>query len=148
MSYSVLVSKSGTAKFAAAKPRERKKKAILLAVCGLAVGAVNGLFGAGGGMLAVPVLTFAAGLGEKKAHATAIAVILPLCLVSTVVYAVRGTFDYSVLPPTIAGVLIGGQIAEHTNYATVYATACVLCAVGYLIFKFKTAAHFEKHKLR
>ena len=40
--------------------------------------------------------------------ATAIAVILPLCLVSTVVYAVRGTFDYSVLPPTIAGVLIGG----------------------------------------
>lgn len=108
MSYSVLVSKSGTAKFAAAKPRERKKKAILLAVCGLAVGAVNGLFGAGGGMLAVPVLTFAAGLGEKKAHATAIAVILPLCLVSTVVYAVRGTFDYSVLPPTIAGVLIGG----------------------------------------
>lgn len=108
MSYSVLVSKSGTAKFAAAKPRERKKKAILLAVCGLAVGAINGLFGAGGGMLAVPVLTFAAGLGEKKAHATAIAVILPLCLVSTVVYAVRGTFDYSVLPPTIAGVLIGG----------------------------------------
>lgn len=108
MSYSVLVSKSGTAKFAAAKPRERKKKAILLAVCGLAVGAVNGLFGAGGGMLAVPVLTFAAGLGEKKAHATAIAVILPLCLVSTVVYAVRGIFDYSVLPPTIAGVLIGG----------------------------------------
>ena len=108
MSYSVLVSKSGTAKFAAAKPRERKKKAILLAVCGLAVGAVNGLFGAGGGMLAVPVLTFAAGLGEKKAHATAIAVIRPLCLVSTVVYAVRGTFDYSVLPPTIAGVLIGG----------------------------------------
>ena len=108
MSYSVLVSKSGTAKFAAAKPRERKKKAILLAVCGLAVGAVNGLFGAGGGMLAVPVLTFAAGPGEKKAHATAIAGILPLCLVSTGVYAGRGTFDYSGLPPTIAGVLIGG----------------------------------------
>lgn len=110
MSYSIPVSKSGTAKFAAAKPRERKKKEILLAICGLAVGAVNGLFGAGGGMLAVPVLTFAAGLSEKKAHATAIAVILPLCLVSTVVYAVRGTFDYSVLPPTIAGVLIGGLI--------------------------------------
>lgn len=90
------------------KATGKEKKAILLAVCGLAVGAINGLFGAGGGMLAVPVLTFAAGLGEKKAHATAIAVILPLCLVSTVVYAVRGTFDYSVLPPTIAGVLIGG----------------------------------------
>ena len=46
------------------------------------------------------------------------------------------------------GVLIGGQIADLTNYATVYATACVLCAVGYLLFRFKTAAHFEKYKLR
>ena len=46
------------------------------------------------------------------------------------------------------GVLIGGQIADLTNYATAYATACVLCAVGYLLFRFKTAAHFEKYKLR
>lgn len=41
------------------------------------------------------------------------------------------------------GVLIGGQIAEVSNYATVYATACVLCAIGYVLFKMKTAAHFE-----
>lgn len=46
------------------------------------------------------------------------------------------------------GVLIGGQIADLTNYATAYATACVLCVVGYLLFRFKTAAHFEKYKLR
>ena len=46
------------------------------------------------------------------------------------------------------GVLIGGQIAEVSNYATVYATACVLCAIGYVLFKMKTAAHFENHKLR
>ena len=46
------------------------------------------------------------------------------------------------------GVLIGGQIADLTNYATVYATACVLCTIGYLLFRFKTAAHFEKYKLR
>lgn len=46
------------------------------------------------------------------------------------------------------GVLIGGQIAELTDYATAYATSCVLCAIGYLLFKWKTAAHFEKYKLR
>ncbi|HIY48322.1 MAG TPA: MFS transporter, partial [Candidatus Barnesiella excrementavium] len=46
------------------------------------------------------------------------------------------------------GVLIGGQIAELTDYATAYATSCVLCVVGYLLFKWKTAAHFEKYKLR
>ena len=69
---------------------------------------VNGLFGAGGGMLAVPVLAFAAGLPQKKAHATAIAVILPLCVVSTVVYAVRGGFETDILLPTVLGVLAGG----------------------------------------
>ena len=58
--------------------------------------------------LAVPVLAFAAGLPQKKAHATAIAVILPLCLVSTVVYAVRGGFETDILLPTVLGVLAGG----------------------------------------
>lgn len=110
MAMSVNLPKCGINKFAVAKPRDRKRKEILLAVCGAAVGAVNGLFGAGGGMLAVPVLTYAAGLGAKKAHATAIAVILPLCLISTVVYAVKGTFDYSVLPATVFGVLAGGVL--------------------------------------
>lgn len=105
-----LKSKCGINKFAVAKPADRKKRGVLLAVCGAAVGAVNGLFGAGGGMLAVPVLAYAAGLSTKKAHATAIAVILPLCLISTVVYAVRGSFDYSVLPSTVVGVLVGGLI--------------------------------------
>lgn len=103
-----VVSKCGTSKFAASSPRDRKRRAVLLAVCGAAIGAVNGLFGAGGGMLAVPVLTYAAALGEKKAHATAIAVILPLCLVSAVVYSAGGNFDYEVLAPTVFGVLAGG----------------------------------------
>ena len=47
-------------------------------------------------------------LGEKKAHATAIAVILPLCLVSAVVYSAGGSFDSSVLAPTVLGVFAGG----------------------------------------
>lgn len=98
----------GVAKFAVTPPDERKKRRFLLALCGGAIGVVNGLFGAGGGMLAVPVLAFAAGLPQKKAHATAIAVILPLCVVSTVVYAVRGGFETDILLPTVLGVLAGG----------------------------------------
>ena len=39
-------------------------------LCGVAVGAANGLFGGGGGMLAVPLLT-KTGYEEKTAHATA-----------------------------------------------------------------------------
>ena len=91
----------GVAKFAVTPPDERKKRRFLLALCGGAIGVVNGLFGAGGGMLAVPVLAFAAGLPQK-------AVILPLCVVSTVVYAVRGGFETDILLPTVLGVLAGG----------------------------------------
>ncbi len=102
------IGKYGAAKFAAPAPEEKKKRRAVLVLCGAAIGVVNGLFGAGGGMLAVPVLAAAAGLPQKKAHATAIAVILPLCLVSTVVYAVRGGFGTDVILPTVLGVLAGG----------------------------------------
>ena len=98
----------GVAKFAVTPPDERKKRRFLLALCGGAIGVVNGLFGAGGGMLAVPVLAVAVGLPQKKARATAIAVILLLCVVSTVVYAVRGGFETDILLPTVLGVLAGG----------------------------------------
>lgn len=88
---------------------ERKTK-IFAVFFGVVIGAVNGLFGAGGGMLVVPVLTYLYGLGAKKSHATAIMIILPLCAVSAVVYAVRGSYDYSIFPSTIAGVIVGGIV--------------------------------------
>ncbi|MBQ7912789.1 MAG: sulfite exporter TauE/SafE family protein [Clostridia bacterium] len=74
---------------------------------GVLVGIANGLFGGGGGMLAVPLLQ-KTGLNEKQAHATAILVILPVSLLSFVLYAVRGYCDFSVLIPTAIGVVFGG----------------------------------------
>ncbi|MGN1061991.1 MAG: TSUP family transporter [Candidatus Scatosoma sp.] len=76
-------------------------------LCGAATGAANGLFGGGGGMIAVPLLR-ALGSGEKEAHATAIAVILPVSLLSFILYAVRGYFDFSVALPTALGGFFGG----------------------------------------
>ena len=55
----------------------------------LAVGAVSGFFGGGGGMLCVPLLEYS-GLDVKRAHATALVVILPICIVSSVVYIIGG----------------------------------------------------------
>lgn len=83
---------------------------IAMCLVSLFIGAINGLFGAGGGMLAVPCLTYVWGLDEKSAHATAIAVILPLCLVSSVVYALKGNYEPSVILPTVIGVTIGGIV--------------------------------------
>ena len=76
-------------------------------LCGAATGAANGLFGGGGGMIAVPLLR-AQGLNEKKAHATAIAVILPVSLLSFILYALKGFFDFSVALPVALGGFAGG----------------------------------------
>ena len=84
------------------------KKKILTCFCSIFIGIVNGLFGAGGGMLAVPCLNYICGLDEKSAHATAIAVILPLFLVSTIVYAIGGNYRKEVILPVVIGVTIGG----------------------------------------
>ena len=78
-------------------------------VCGCAVGAANSVFGGGGGMLAVPLLQ-KTGLPARKAHATAILVILPVSLFSFALYAVRGIVDFSVLIPAAFGVTAGGAL--------------------------------------
>ncbi len=92
------------------KQNASAKRKIAMCFVSLFIGAINGLFGAGGGMLAVPCLTYVWGLDEKSAHATAIAVILPLCLVSSVVYALKGNYEPSVILPTVIGVTIGGIV--------------------------------------
>ena len=76
-------------------------------VCGVAVGLANGLFGGGGGMIAVPLLQ-RLGLAEKRAHATAILWILPISILSFALYAVKGYYDGGVLIPTALGVTAGG----------------------------------------
>lgn len=52
---------------------------------GILVGAVNSLLGAGGGMVAVPLLRHG-GLTQKQAQASSVAVILPLSLISAGIY--------------------------------------------------------------
>lgn len=78
-----------------------------LIVCGCATGTANSVFGGGGGMLTVPLLE-RTGLSSQKAHATAILVILPVSVLTFILYAVRGIYDFSVLIPTALGVTAGG----------------------------------------
>lgn len=113
------------------------KRKIAMCFVSLFIGAINGLFGAGGGMLAVPCLTYVWGLDEKSAHATAIAVILPLCLVSSVVYALKGNYESSVILPTVIGVTIGG-IAGALLLKKMSANA-----VSFLFYALMTFAGFK-----
>ncbi len=76
---------------------------------GALVGAANGLLGGGGGMLAVPLLQ-AGGLPAKRAHATAISVILPASAVSGIVYLIFGFTPMRILVPVALGVAAGGYL--------------------------------------
>ncbi len=77
-----------------------------LALAGFCAGAVNGLFGAGGGMVLVPLLSGAPELKEEEVFPSSIAVILPICLVSLSITALRqGLPWFDALPYLLGGAL-------------------------------------------
>ncbi|MGM9551428.1 MAG: sulfite exporter TauE/SafE family protein [Clostridia bacterium] len=61
---------------------------------GIPIGFANGFFGSGGGVLAVLVLKKFLNTDSKKAHATAISIILPLCVASLFVYTSKGDMKW------------------------------------------------------
>ena len=56
------------------------------ALGGLFAGFLNGLFGAGGGMVVVPMLERAGYEEEVKSHAMSVSIILPICVLSAGIY--------------------------------------------------------------
>ncbi len=76
------------------------------------IGLANGLFGGGGGMIAVPVLR-AQGRDARHAHAAAIAVMLPASALSAAVYALRGYLSLSLLLPVLLGAVAGGLLGAR-----------------------------------
>lgn len=77
-------------------------------ISGALAGAANGFFGAGGGMFLVPLFCRFIKMDEKKAFATSLAVIMPISVVSGVVYLMRKSFDIKTALPYLLGGLIGG----------------------------------------
>ena len=90
-----------------------KKETAMSVLGGALVGLLNGMLGAGGGMLAVPLLK-KLGLRQTEAHATAVAVIFPLSVLSTLAYLWFGRFELGgaafYLLPGAAGALLGGLL--------------------------------------
>ena len=61
-------------------------------------------------MILIPLLTRWAKLEDKKAFATSISIIAPLCLVSIAVYALKGSLSVSTALPYLLGGFFGGLI--------------------------------------
>ena len=80
-------------------------------LAGLAAGFVNGFFGAGGGMVLVPLLIWLVGLPDKLAFSSAISIILPLCIVSLFIYGQHDMLPLSDALPYLLGGAGGGVLA-------------------------------------
>lgn len=86
------------------------KENLYAVVAGGLAGLINGLFGGGGGMIVVPMLIGLLKREPKRAHATALMIILPISLVSGLFYAAFGNLQLMVAIPVVIGVSVGGVV--------------------------------------
>lgn len=105
---------------------------------GAVTGITNGLFGSGGGMLAVPMLENA-DIKAKAAHATAIAVTLPLSVISGLIYFSKGGIDIlsalKYVPLGIVGAAIGAKLLKKLANKTIKKIfSIVMIAAGIRLF--------------
>lgn len=81
------------------------------AIAGAAAGAVNGLFGAGGGMILVPLLTALTDIEEDEIFPSSISIILPICVVSLTFAGFQGGLPWKDAFPYLIGSAVGGVLA-------------------------------------
>lgn len=89
----------------------RNKTTLMIVLCGAAAGAVNGLFGAGGGMILVPLLTWLTDLKDNEIFPSSVAIIAPLCIVSLFLTVNENSFPWGSLIPYLIGSTAGGILA-------------------------------------
>ena len=94
------------------------KNFLLIAGSSLAAGILNGLLGAGGGMVLVPLLLLVL-KDEKKTMATSLFIILPVSILSVILYLIYkdiSVFDGLIyIPFGVAGALLGCTIFKNVS---------------------------------
>ena len=106
---------------------------------GALIGIANGAFGAGGGMIAVPLLK-KKGFNQKSAQENAIAIILPITVFSAAVYLLKGYVKIKssliYLPTGLLGAALGTYIIGKISpvYLRIVFGAFMIYAGGRLFF--------------
>ena len=89
----------------------KKNKYLGVTIAGICAGAVNGLFGAGGGMILVPLLTWLSYLSEEEIFPASVSIILPICLISLSFTFQASALTWNTALPYLTGSAIGGVLA-------------------------------------
>ncbi|HEX9683017.1 MAG TPA: sulfite exporter TauE/SafE family protein [Acidimicrobiales bacterium] len=82
-------------------------------VVGLIAGVLSGLFGIGGGTVIVPGLVMVAGLGQRLAHGTSLAAIVPIALSGLGGFALDGRVDWPVALLLVIGATSGARLGTE-----------------------------------
>lgn len=112
-----------------------------IVVVGLAAGFLSGLFGVGGGVLMVPGLVLVLGMGQRLAHGTSLAAIVPIALAGVLGYALAGEVDWVASLFLVVGAAgVGAFVGTYLLHllptrllALVFAAVLVATAVRMLI---------------
>jgi uncharacterized membrane protein YfcA len=109
---------------------------------GLAVGALSGFFGIGGGFLIVPALVLATGMPILNAVASSLVAVTAFGLTTAANYAYSGLIDWTLAALFVAGGVLGGLLGTRSAKAlagrkgalnTVFAALIFAVAVYMLI---------------
>lgn len=87
------------------------KERLGLIIAGAGAGLVAGLFGAGGGLVLVPLLGLLTELSDREIFAASLSMILPVCLVSIAMTAMAAGIDFASALPYLPGSALGGLAA-------------------------------------
>lgn len=77
-------------------------------ISGGIAGFLNGFMGGGGGALLVPLLMKYCHKSQREALASSVAIILPICLISAILFGLKGDLDINLALPYVIGGGLGG----------------------------------------
>lgn len=109
-----------------------------LALCGALSGCANGLFGAGGGLVAVMMLKRF--LDTKAAHATSLILTMPMSIISSIFYSVKGNVDFKtallLIPFGLVGATLGTKLLLKISskiLKRLFALLLIICALRLIL---------------
>lgn len=117
------------------KKKEQIKRGLKLSVIGIISGIINGFFGAGGGLVIVPMLKKFDNKNSKIVHATTLGCVMCMCLSSSIVYFLDNHIDYKLVLFCLIGSLIGSVVSikllkKLKNIYIDLIFSCVLIVAG------------------
>jgi len=86
------------------------KKNLKFIIIGTIAGVINGFFGAGSGLILIPLMSQVGKLDTKKTHATTLSCVLFMCICGSLVYFFNKTIDYKFTIICAIGSIVGSLI--------------------------------------